>query len=419
MAQPHVLAFFFPEAGIRYRDLVQDRRWTTPGASFHEHARIIPGANSNGTCVVVEGETDAARMSGAVGHDVMITWAMDGPIPKAWEDALQPYDLVYLAQDSDPPGEQAAAKMRRLHRNTVRWAPPEGCKDWCSVEGDLPKPPTPPAELPLIAWGEQLHEIEYPPVHSLLGDYLLPHDGMLLLHAWKGNYKSWLTFDLMAALATGGSWAGFEATEPELRALIVQFEVSPWYYDERLRKLRDRLTVSQRKLYHNLGTYRPGQRAMFHVTDPEHRKHYRNMLVENLVNVVLFDPLRSMVGGRSVYEQDTQMAVAEFFRGIMSEGIAVIATHHDSKTSARTGGGSNLDMTAGDAWAGLADTIVSVGLPEGDDLDTSRRRNLHWTVRNGPPVTPRGFTIEGDELAYQIEPHGADSDEVEDAPGVE
>lgn len=418
MSQTHVLAFFFPGAGIRYRDLIANRRWTSPGASFHETPRIIPGTEHD-ALVVVEGETDAARISGAQKKDVLITWAMDGPIPPAWVEAAQAYDTVYMAQDNDDAGNSAAIKFSRAVRNPVRWQPPEGYEDWASVEGALPDLPEPPKPLPVIAWGEELHQIEYPPVNSLLGDYLLPLDGMLLLHAWKGNYKSWLTFDLMVALATGGSWAGFETTNPELRALIVQFEVSPFYYGERLAMLRDQLRSDQKKLYHNLGTYRPGQRAVFNVKSQKHREYYLELLQKNEVNVVLFDPLRSMIGGNSVYEQETQMAAVEFFRMIMGEGIAVIATHHDSKTSARTGGGSNLDMTAGDALAGLADTIVSVGLPHGDDLETSKRRNLHWTVRNGPPISPRGFAIEEDLLTYQDEPHGVDSDEVEDAPSVD
>lgn len=414
LTQPTVLGFFYPE-GVKYRDLITQRRWSLIESSFAV-SRTVPGKDRE-RCVVVEGETDAARMSGPEGPglDVFIMAGGAKYVPIEYVEALKRYVEVYVALDADDAGDIGAHMLEAKLSNTVRWRPPEG-QDWCSLE-TLPVLPEPPKPPPMWVAGEELFELTYPEVPSYFEHALLPTTGMLIVHGWKNSYKSWLTWDMAIALATGGRWCGFEATHNQVAVGIVQFEVPPTYYKERMQMLHTRLTLEDQRKFGNLWHYSPLQLPSWNVADIKHGAQFIEEVVNNDIKVVVCDPVRQMVGTASMNDQESQQHIVQLFRALNREGVAVVCTHHDSKTAARspTHHGSPLAMTAGDVLAGAADSICSIALPHGDDIDTSKRRNLHFIVRGAPGVAPRGFEMTDAGPVYHDEAFHSDTP-TEDAP---
>jgi hypothetical protein len=85
------------------------------------------------------------------------------------------------------------------------------------------------------------------------------------------------------------------------------------------------------------------------------------------VQVAIFDPVRRLMkAGQSMNDEDSVRYPLQFFESLQNEGITVIFCHHDNKGSAKSGGGDALDMTGSGAWAGDADSILSVALPKGE-----------------------------------------------------
>lgn len=408
--EQEILVVFWPQ-GKRMRDLRTGRRWVDSTSDWTV-PKVLPGRDRS-RCVVVEGETDAARLSGpdGPGLDVLCLGGASNLNPGV-EAALNQYDTVFVATDDDTPGNRAATKLERLPVPTVRWLAGDG--DWCDVER-VPPLPEPPRPLPRVVWGADLFELDLPPVQSFLAEATLPYAGLLLLHGWKGNFKSWLVFDLMVALASGTSWACLDVEHDGLRVGVMQFEVPPFAYEARMKVLHAALPLERQDRFGQIAHLYPGRLADFHIGSEQNREAVLGLCDELELDVVLFDPIRQMTTA-SMNDEEFQQALVHFFKRVRQQGTAVVCTHHDSKSAARHRGGSPLDMTAGQVIAGAADTIVSVQVPRGDDLDGSRRRNLRFTVRNGPPVGARGFELVGETLEYR--PESWTEEDADDTPEI-
>lgn len=412
------LAYSFPR-GIKYRDLITGKKWSEWNSEW-EDMKIIPGRDST-KVVVVEGETDAARMSGegGPGWDVAIMAGGAENVYDEYINRLDEYEWVYVGTDDDTAGDAGAAKiMAKLPRKTVRWRPPENSHhDWCGAE-EIGKPPQPPQSLPLIVWGDELHEIDYPDIPSLLENAMLPDNGMLFIHGWKGAFKSWLAFDLAVALATGTPWGPFDTTRPEVKVVVTQFELPFAYYAERMQGLAKRLPEYAREKYRSVGHYNPLEKMRLDISNEKTQDHFVEVFTKNGVEVAIFDPIRRMSGAKSHYDQEWQSAVVDFSTKLNQQGIAVVLTHHDGKAASRHGGGSMLDASAADAIVGATDAAVSIALPKGENWEESKKRNLVFYSRNAETPAPRGFSIEDDRIIHHDEPFMSGMEEAEDAPPI-
>lgn len=412
-----VLAVPF-ERGIKFRDIVTDRRWAYHGSDFRSSMKIIrAGTEPSNTIVLCEGETDAARLTMLYnGLDVGMMPVGAKHFPASYAAQCKPYDSVLCGTDPDAAGEAGWAKIKQLIPHAVRWRPDSG--DWCSIETVNDAPDLPILESPVradIVFGSTLMDLEVPDVASWLEHDVLPIGGLIMIHGWAKSFKSFLAFDLLSSVATGRHWAEFAAIEEPARTCIIQFEIGWPYYRRRMQLLRNNLeTRDMRELWdQNYGTWQPLTRPLLAAGNREHEDAIIRPLVEQGIQVVLIDPVRRGMGDLGMNAEEDVRKMLQFFSRLQDEGITVVATHHDNKASSRGGGGDALSMTGSGAWAGDPDTIISVALPKGDSLSSSTRRNLHFTLRNSPPIAPRGFELHNDEtLRYTLDAHGpSDSDE--------
>lgn len=270
-------------------------------------------------------------------------------------------------------------------------------------------------ELPLIVPGGQVLEIEEPLISSWYENALLPVGGLAIVHGWAKSFKSMVTFDMLSLLAQGEPWAGFEPTEEPCKTLIVQYEI-PWaYYRQRIVQLR--AAAQDVALWEqNFNTWSPLLRPRLRAGDKAQEDLFLRAITDAGIQVVLIDPIRRAVGEADLNAENEVRKMLALFERINAEGITVVATHHDSKAAARSGGGDPLGMTGSGAWAGDPDTIVSISLPRGDDFRESTRRNIDFTLRNAPAVGGRGFDMTDSGIHYATERW--DSDEDPTAPEI-
>lgn len=149
LADHTVIAFTYP-GGIRYRDLITDRRWTSPGAEWSK-LKIIPSGRERSPCLIVaEGESDSVRLSILYpGTDIAVlpgskTMASRYGMDYAAQIAKAGYELVLVATDPDRAGDEAAAILTEcLAVPVLRWLPPDCAEDWAAWPGEGPPPELP------------------------------------------------------------------------------------------------------------------------------------------------------------------------------------------------------------------------------------------------------------------------------------
>lgn len=418
-----VLAFPFP-GGIKYRDMTTGKRWNFLGSDFHR-IKIVPATQGPVDSVLVcEGETDGARLTLLYPDcDVAILPAGAKHFTAGYAEQLDCYDRVLVGLDNDEAGEQGAAKIMELVQQAERFAPPPECNDWCEVETPPPipdEPQRPPALQVLMSAGDML-ELEVPEVASWFEHDILPIGGELILHGWAKSFKTFLALDMFSALAQGQDWCCFEPNEEPCKVAIVQFEL-PWaYYRQRVAQLLAH--AREPELFkQNFLTFSPLARPRLRAGDKRQEDFLVKQLVDNGVQVMLLDPIRRATGSIDMNDEAEVRKMLSFFERLNDEGITVVATHHDNKSSAKSGGGDPTGMTGSGAWAGDPDTIVSVELPRSDKYTESVRRNLVFTLRNSPTIAPRGMTMQDDgSIVYSPTAHQSgddDYDEAESLPSI-
>lgn len=412
LSADHVLAFAFP-GGIKYRDLVTDRRWSTAGATW-EKLKVVPASSPATTAIVAEGESDAARLTILFpDFDVAVMPAGALTWKAAYTDQLAGYERVLVGLDDDRAGNAGAEKILKALPKAVRYCPP--ANDWCDTETPPPLPDA-PTVLPDIVFGKDLMGLEYEEDPSWFEQSLLPIGGQMILHAPAKSFKSYMVFDLASAIATGSPWCGFEPIEEPAKVCVIQFEVVWSYYRQRAWELR-KASPDPELWDQNFGTWRPMMRPQLSAGNREHEDTILRPLAENNVQVVVVDPIRRAMGDGDLNSEQDVRRLLKFFERLQDEGITVIATHHDNKASSKGYAGMSA-MTGSGAWAGDADTVVDVWLPKGDP-EKSVRRNLTFNFRNAPAIGDRAFEMRDGELCYFTEPFGPESEEPgENLPSV-
>ena len=390
---------------VRFRNLITGKVRSFPlGGSYTEMKMLYRNpAEPSDVVVVCEGETDAARLwARYLDADIAVMPAGAETFKPRYKEQIEGYSrvLVGLDNDANGAGDRGARKIMAALPQAERFSPAPD-NDWCDKE-TLPPLPVPPKPPPIVVWGTELFDWDYPEKPSYLENALLPIGGILLLHGWKGSFKSWLVFDLAVALAEGGRWAEFETTHTDdpPKVGILQFEIPPTYYAERFKFLQK--DMERPELVSNIAHFSPYDwPPEFVAGSKKYEEKYLKLITEAGIEVMIFDPIRQMVGAKSMNDEEIQQTLVRFFKRLNSEGITVIATHHDSKSSTKDdGGGSLLSATGASNVITAADTVVSVKLPKGDDLEMSKRRTLKFKVRGAADPSPKHFSMEDDKLSY-------------------
>src|SRR5581483_8145521 len=127
MSDYSVLAFAYP-GGLKFRDVVTDKRWSFETSEFARLKFVYAGAKRAPIAIVAEGETDAARLTMLYPEAdiaVLPAGANPGKHAPAYGAQLNDYELVLLAHDYGHAGDTgAAALLEHISTKTLRWPAP-------------------------------------------------------------------------------------------------------------------------------------------------------------------------------------------------------------------------------------------------------------------------------------------------------
>lgn len=410
------------DEGLKYRRISDGRRWASSGAEFNR-CKIVRGTpsfvgsvreDSVSLCLVSESETDAARLIALYSQcDVAILPAGAKHVSSAMIKQLEAYDGVFVATDNDEAGEAGARKILDAVPRSLRFQPPNDFKDWCETPDDqapdLPSLDDLPKPLAYMVSVREYLDLEVPETASWFENALLPYGGFAIVHGWAKNFKSFLAVDVLASLAQGIPWAGFsfDASTPPARVAVLQYEIPPAYFRERVNLMVSQ-AVEPELFLDNFHIISPLSRPKLRAQDKDEKARLLSNLEENEIDVLLVDPIRRAAGGLDLNSEQEVRQMLQLFEDLQDHGLTVIATHHDNKEGSKSGSGDPRNMTGSGAWAGDPDSIISVSLPYGVEMNDPRR-NLDFTLRNAPAPDGMGFHFTKDEGQFIYTPNQWDA----------
>lgn len=408
------LVHLYPRA-IKWRNIITGQRGTSLGGDLMSEMKIVRPSIEASNIIIVEGETDAAMVSRLYPECHVAVLSGAEHFQPNFVSQLKDYDGIFIGLDNDDAGERGAAKIQELVPHAVR-VHPEG-DDWCSEEPARVELPEPGKPEPVFYTTHELLTMETPDIPSFYEHAVLPVGGLVVIHGWAKSFKSFIAFDLAASLAQCEPWATFEPMAEPVKVGIIQYEIPRPYYQARWNVITKNAVSPD--LLNNVMHYRPQARPGITAGNKEAELELVEACLKAGINVVIIDPVRRASGTLDLNSEHEVRVMLNLFARMQDAGLTVIFTHHDNKEGARAGGGSPISMTGSGAFAGDADTIVSVSLPKGEHLDTSTKRNMHFTLRNAPILSPRGVEITEEGLAYQDIPHAPETSAGDDTQDVQ
>jgi len=399
------------ERALKYRNMNDGSMWNRAESEFPAMKIVWQGAGPSEGVIVVEGETDAARVTDAYELDVAIMPAGAKNVTFPYVAQLREYQHVYLGLDNDAAGNEGIGKWQSQLSHAVVFRP-EGA-DWCdTASADLPDITSVDAPKPTVVLvnAADLMELEVPDIPSYFDNALLPVGGSMVIHGWAKAYKSFVGMDGMASLATGQPWIGFNNMEEPVRVAVLQYEI-PWpYYKQRVAAMREHAEEQGcvDEFDENFITYSPLVRPQLIAGNTAQEDEVLRNLTAANIEVMLIDPVRRMAGAADLNSEQDVRKILGFFERLNDNAITVIYTHHDNKGGAAPGSGEGAaSMTGSGAFAGDPDSIVNLTLPRGETWESSTIRNVSFLLRNAPSPSMRGMEIhETGRLTYTTMPHG-------------
>lgn len=435
------LAYLFPD-GIKYRTLDGDRT-AESGVTWNSAKKISATPGQAGTsCAIAEGETDAAVLAQLVedarrrdataerSHD---SHAPDEPVLESGEDAggtseagelrgvshstdifilpagakhvppnlerqLSGYSRIYVALDSDEAGSEGAGRLLDIFPQAVRVLPPSG-KDWCeaAAAGDLTDwtPEAwvvrPPRTIFSVREVLRADLGTYAENNWFAGD-ILPVGGETIIHGPIKSLKSVVAMEMARGIVTGTQFAGYlDFCRPAGpgRVLLIQFEIPPRGFQQRLQGMLDAMPASDRDRFQdNFMIYGVADRTRprLKMQDQGFVSQIRRAVEEAEAEVIMFDPMQRMTGGANTDKSYEMEPILDMFSQLQGSGLTVIYTHHDVKS-----GGNNVaayNMSGSQRFGADADSVCSLiydpktMIPD-DNSAGIKQRNFVWTLRSG------------------------------------
>jgi hypothetical protein len=360
---------------------VDGSRWLRP---------IIIGKLDADDWLIVEGETDAARLHGLVGDTSAILVLPTGAttFEAAWAGRIPRGARVAHCHDADEAGDAGAAKAAEIiGGRTVRVRPPVDGTDWCEWEGDreaflmLAKP----ISLMSIVTAEQFAAVDEPGEEPIVGqgdEVLIAVDSDVMVYGDGGAAKTTLTIDLACHMAAAREWLGYSIPRA-VNVLVVENEGQRAMFRKKIRRklaewdgpdIGGRLKVEEAPW------------GQFTFATAEWRAGLAEAVKEQEIDVLIIGPLSriGMNAAGTLQEVRAFMAYVAEVRAQAGRPLTVILVHHENK------GG-----TVSGAWEGTGDTLLhnekrgngftDVHVQKARNASKSHDTTLHlaWTPGDG------------------------------------
>ena len=341
---------------------------------------IVVGQRDSLNWLIVEGETDAARLFDLVGDRCAILALPAGAqtFKREWADLIPRGATVALCHDADEAGDQGAEKAAQIiGSRTVRVRPPVDGGDWCDWDGDQA------AFLELTAASHatrRRYEFnsyqdfvarEFPAAEPLLGEsgrILLAVGSLLMVYGADGCGKSTWTIDGLVHICAGADWLGVPVPR-QVRACIIENEGPPSLFQA---KLRDRIASwDGADPTANLFVF-SGPWGEFSFADPDARAALTAFCDEHQIELVAANPTLGLGVSASGRPDETQQFVDWLVECGLKTTRAFWLLHHENKAG----------QISGD-WGRHPDTKVSLQRD-----GNQQRTRLDWAKTRWATLDP-------------------------------
>ena len=329
---------------IKYRPLdgsSHDSTAETPSAWLRP---IIAGKRDALDWLVVEGETDGARLWELVGDvaAIMVLPAGARTFKREWAALIPRGARVALCHDADEDGDAGAEKAAKIiGGKTLRVRPPLEGGDWCDW-GDGGRD-----DFLELVGAERKPRFEFssladflahpfPKAEPLLGEpgaIFLARGSLLMVYGADGSGKSTWTIDGVAHLAAGVEWLGVPVPRP-VRICIVENEGPPDLFQQ---KLAAKIASWEGPGFeHNLFAF-AGPWGEFTFADAEAREALVEFCEEHEIDVVTANPTLGLGVAASGRPDETQQFVDWLVECGLKAERAFWLLHHENKAGQISG----------------------------------------------------------------------------------
>jgi putative DNA primase/helicase len=260
-------------------------------------------------------------------------------------------------QDNKTPGQRAArALAERLAFEGVKVRivlPPQQGTDWNNVLLDDRAPkatwkhaldaarvvaPNAAGKIEPLEESEFM-ELVFPPRQLLLGPWL-PNPGLAMIHAKRGEGKTWLALAVGKAVANGTDLLEWPCPNSG-RVLYVDGEMPGTSLQERLQKF----PPSPRGMFHMLCSeqYNRVDRPVPDLGTPEGRAELDRMIERCDPDLIILDSISTLVRTGEENSNDAWKPIQSWSMRHRSAGRTILFLHHDGKGGTQRGGSGKED----------------------------------------------------------------------------
>jgi putative DNA primase/helicase len=264
---------------------------------------------------------------------------------------------VIIAADNDPPGLRAAAQLaERLEyegRRVVIARPPVEGADWndrliegekaareewrAALEtGDVERDSAPVSALQ----EDDFMALAFPERQLRLRPWL-PSAGLVMIHAARGEGKTWFALSVGKAVASGQDFLGWSCPD-QARVLYVDGELPGAALQGRL----DQFRSSPPGMFHVLcrDTFHLRRQLMPDLGEPEGRKELDRVINRCQPDLIIFDSISTLVRSGVENEAESWTPMQDWLLKHRWQGRTIILVHHDGRSGRPRGTSKREDV---------------------------------------------------------------------------
>ena len=254
---------------------------------------------------------------------------------------------------------------------------------------------------PKILQMRELIEMDLPPERPLLRPWL-PEDGIVLLHAKAGAGKTYFAMAAAYAVATGGSFLGWEAPEPA-GVLYCDAELPLKVLQERLKQLT---TVNENHCPDNFHLLSSDfQELGIPSIDSSEGFSFIEEAIKPGVRLLVLDNLSTLLRNGVENEAQSWQPTQDWLLRLRRRGITTMVVHHSGKSGDQRGTSKRLDV---------ANTVLNLNLQDSEDenktvitLNFSKHRGFFGAEAASRRITLQdgiwSWTLEAQDTRSRVE----------------